>query len=107
MKKSKHRLKKSGQQKRNDQDRKERPEETAEQQERNQKEQKEIPENQGAKRFSRLFFRLCFHIFDPCSLMTGLCIRPSFRGIYSASAGLLLVYSVKATLYCQRKSFLI
>jgi len=51
MKKPKHRLKKSGQEKRKDQDGKERPEKPAEQQERYKKKQQKISENKRAERF--------------------------------------------------------
>jgi hypothetical protein len=83
MKKSENRLKESCQEKRKDKNGKEGPEKTAKQQEREQKKQEKIPEDKRAEWFLGLFFRLCFHLLYPCSVMTTLFDRPTHQRIYS------------------------
>jgi hypothetical protein len=106
MKESENRLKKSCQEKGEDEDGKEGPEKAAEQQERDQKNQEKIPEDKGAEGFFGLGFRLCFHSFDPCSLMRTLFIRPAYVKISLPEVALLLFFLHQGIFYtAQRKTF--
>jgi hypothetical protein len=79
-------LKKSGQEKRKDENGKEWPEKLAEQQEGDQEKQEKIPEDKRAEWLFGLGFRLCFHTFYPCSVMRTLCNRPADEKILFAGS---------------------